>query len=151
MRERSRQVQGFLRLCFTSVGLPAPSCHPAVWYQQLGARGERSSSSSAVGDALQSSVGYRSFFLCVHCVHACFKQIPFTSTETLFFVGFNVNLHGQHGPWACPDLGRSPEPFLTPQQDRGSPQGSLVPLSTRFLRKVGASKSGPSLRQPRTD
>eukprot|EP00913_Durusdinium_trenchii_P010794 g10125.t1 len=32
---RLGEVQGFLRLCFTSVGLPAPSCHPAVWYQLI--------------------------------------------------------------------------------------------------------------------
>ena len=31
---RLAQVQGFLRLCFTSFGLPAASCHPAVWYQR---------------------------------------------------------------------------------------------------------------------
>ncbi len=27
------EVQGFLRLCFTALSLPAPKCHPAVWYQ----------------------------------------------------------------------------------------------------------------------
>ena len=34
--DRAGQVQGFLRLCFTAFGLPAPNCHPAVWYQLLG-------------------------------------------------------------------------------------------------------------------
>ncbi|CAJ1398195.1 unnamed protein product [Effrenium voratum] len=32
---RTGEVQGFLRLCFTSFGLPAASCHPAVWYQLI--------------------------------------------------------------------------------------------------------------------
>lgn len=32
---RLGEVQGFLRLCFTFFGLPAPNCHPAVWYQLI--------------------------------------------------------------------------------------------------------------------
>lgn len=32
---RLGEVQGFLRLCFTALGLPAPKCHPAVWYQLI--------------------------------------------------------------------------------------------------------------------
>eukprot|EP00435_Cladocopium_sp_Y103_P004624 s2474_g1.t1 len=32
---RLGEVQGFLRLCFTAFGLPAPNCHPAVWYQLI--------------------------------------------------------------------------------------------------------------------
>ncbi|CAE7290048.1 unnamed protein product [Symbiodinium natans] len=32
---RTGEVQRFMRLCFDSLGLPAPLCHPAVWYQLL--------------------------------------------------------------------------------------------------------------------
>ena len=30
------EVQRFMRLCFDSLGLPPPLCHPAVWYQLHG-------------------------------------------------------------------------------------------------------------------
>ncbi|CAE6967919.1 unnamed protein product, partial [Symbiodinium sp. CCMP2456] len=32
---RTGEVQRFMRLCFDSLGLPPPLCHPAVWYQML--------------------------------------------------------------------------------------------------------------------
>lgn len=32
---RTGEVQRFMRLCFDSLGLPPPLCHPAVWYQLL--------------------------------------------------------------------------------------------------------------------